>query len=218
MIFHGSLQFARLIQRKSTNWYPGVYCNLPQFECVYYFPRFGELLLNSNYIMLPFGELKRRKDWLFDTIGENGNFFLRPSSGFKTFTGQVVNHSNIDSIGVRCDPEEIVIASKPIEIVREWRTIVNGLETKIITGSQYKVNNEIVKSPEVPMEVLSYASDVIKTVNFHPDPIWVLDVCETKDGKLMVLEVGSFSCSGLYNCDPQAIVETVNRIIEIEES
>src|SRR3972149_810663 len=87
VVFHGSYQFAKLIQ-KNTNWI--VYCDTSKFECSYYYPKFGNNLLNENYVMLPFGDLYRRKDWLFQTMGKE--IFLKPNS-FKSFTGMVIPES-----------------------------------------------------------------------------------------------------------------------------
>ncbi len=209
VVFYGSLQFARLIQRKA-KWIPGVYCNLPQFECTYYYPRFGKFLLNSEYLMLPFGEIQRRKDWVFDLLQTDGNIFIRPSTGFKSFTGQVVSSQDVDMVGMRCNPEAIIIAHKPIKVVREWRTVV--AEGEIIAASQYKIDGEVVKAVGAPKNVLEFGEMVLNSVRYQPDPVWTLDICETESGELKVLEVGSFSCCGLYACDPVSVVSLVSRI------
>ena len=47
--------------------------------------------------MLPYGELKRKKDYLFKLFGDNDFIFVRPDSGFKTFTGDVVNYNNYEN-------------------------------------------------------------------------------------------------------------------------
>lgn len=209
MVFHGSLQFASLLKRK-TNW-TGVYCNLPKFECQYYYPRLGQFLLNSDYVMLPFGELNRRKNWLYNTIGKNGNLFFRPSSGFKTFTGKVVNIDNWEKdlnlfgfYGV--DPEELVIAAPPVNIKHEWRLFI--ADKKIIAGSKYDWEVE----ENLPESVLQYAQKVVNSIQYQPDPAWSIDIGETESGELKVVEVGSFSCAGMYTSDPEPIVTEINKI------
>ncbi len=213
VIFHGSLQFAKKAL-KQTNW-RGVLCNLPQFECLYYYPRFGKYLLNSEYIMLPFGELDRRKNWLLQKVGEDGHFFVRPSSGYKTFTGKLVNVKNWEqekyTFGLRVDPEALVIVSRPYNIKSEWRTVVaNG---KIEAASQYKEGTEICKDCDVPEKVHAYGKIVLDSVEYNPDPIWIMDLCQTVDGEMKVLEVGSFSCSGFYSCDPYSIINVVGKFL-----
>lgn len=212
VIFYGSLQFSRVLKREA-KWVPGIYCNLPKFECLYYYPRFGNHLANADYVMMPLGELQRRKDWLFEKLGKDNQLFIRPSSGFKSFTGELVFESEWDKtlrfLAFRNDPETLAIVAKPIIISYEWRTVV--AENKVVAASQYKKNSEMVRSADVPSEVLNYAQSVLNSVKYKPDPIWTLDICNA-DGELKVLEVGSFSCAGLYSCDPEAVIAEANRI------
>jgi len=217
VVFSGSLQFAKRINRE-TKWIPGAYCNLPQFECLYYYPRFGEFLLNHDYVMLPFGELLRRKKFLFETIGESGCLFLRPSSGFKTFTGFVVHEDEFakELKYLPLDAEALVIASRPVNLGREWRTVV--VNNKIIAASQYKEGRNFDRIAEVPQVVLDYGQHVLDSIKYQPDPVWILDLCETKSEEIKVLEVGSFSCSGLYACDPVAVITAVNEVALAEWS
>lgn len=212
VVFYGSLQLGRFIQRK-TQWIPGVYCNLPKFECLYYYPRFGDFLFNSSYWMLPFGELKRKKHKIFcDIISSYEEVFLRPSSGFKAFTGKVISIENWDNEIklMRADPEDLMVVALSQKIVREWRLVV--AENIPITGGQYKENGEIVRRSEIDQNVRDFATTVLSTIKYNPDKIWTLDICSNKDGHLYVLEVGSFSCAGLYACDTDLIVQTVNRL------
>ena len=43
--------------------------------------------------MLPFGELDRRSDFLFATLGNEDQLFVRPDSPLKLFTGQTISKS-----------------------------------------------------------------------------------------------------------------------------
>lgn len=216
VLFHGSLQFAKLIQSKSNC--ITVYCNLPKYECLFYYPRFGQHLLNSNYIMLPFGELNRRKDWLLEHVGSP--VFIRPSSGYKTFTGITMSKASWDAevrfLGRFVDIHALIIVAPVLELNREWRVVV--VENKIITGCQYKDQGKIVRIKGVPREVMDYGQGVLdsmeKSANlYQPDPAWTLDICETQDGQLKVLEVGSFSCAGFYACDPEIIIQAMDSLV-----
>src|SRR5690606_3444445 len=118
---------------------PGVYCNLQQLQCTSYYPKFGELLLNSQYIMLPFGELNRQKEFLFQCLGEE-KIFIRPNSGFKIFTGKVVTRDSWDEdlrlFGFySVEADKLVIASKSQDIFGEWRFVV--VDNQIVSGSKY---------------------------------------------------------------------------------
>ncbi len=214
VVFHGSFQFANVIRRQTT-WIPGVYCNLAKFDCLYYYPRIGNYLLNWDYVMMPLGAVGTpNKVRQLDQFTFFNKLFIRPSSGSKSFTGKLIERAALDKelrqFALRADPETLVVISKPQWIKREWRTVV--AENKVITASQYKLGVQMIRSKDVPVEVIQYAQNVLDNVKYNPDPIWTLDICETDDGKLHVLEVGSFSCAGLYDCDPEVIVETVNRI------
>jgi len=220
VVVYGSLQLGRAAQRK-TGWVPGVYCNLPKFECLYYYPRFGKHLLNNDYAMFPFGDLLDRRDWVFANFGASRCVFLRPSSGFKTFTGQIVEYVDwereLKRLSFKVNPESLVLLCRPIEVVKEWRLVVTD---RVISATQYKegkgwiriTGSDIVKTSDVPQEVLDYGQQVLAEVDFNPDPIWTMDICETDSGELKVLEVGSFSCAGLYACKMEPIVEEVNRL------
>lgn len=215
VMFYGCLQFGKFI-KKNTNKIT-VYCNLPRFECLYYYPLFRQYLLNANYIMLPFGELARRKDWIFEHLGEV--VFLRPSSGYKIFPGITVDKSSIEReikhYSTHVNPHELVVIAPFVEIKNEWRIVV--VNNKVITGGQYKKNGAIVRIKEVPDNIMNYANAIVANVKYTPDPAWTLDVCEINNGKLNVLEVGSFSCAGLYACDTDAIVQAINSNIMIVE-
>lgn len=212
VVFYGSFQFANVIRRQTT-WVPGVYCNLPKFDCLYYYPRFGQYLLNSEYVMLPLGELKRRKEWILDNFSIQDGVFIRPSSGAKSFTGKVVKDSEWDKdfrmFELRADPETLTVIAKPANITYEWRLVV--AEGKVITASQYREGDKMTRSKNVPAMVLQYAQSVLDSIKYKTDPIWTLDICEA-NGALHVLEIGSFSCAGLYACDPEVVINTVNRI------
>lgn len=214
VVFYGSFQFASLIKRQMA-WIPGVYCNLPKFDCLYYYPRLEKYLLNGDYIMMPLGAVGSPSKCRFlDQFTSHDKFFMRPSNGNKTFTGKVMSRFELDKelrkMALLADPETLVVISKPASIKREWRTVV--AENKVITASMYKEGDEMTRSSNVPAEVFKYAQDVLDSVKYKPDFMWTLDICETEDDKLHVLEVGSFSCAGLYECNPEIIVNTVNQV------
>lgn len=213
-VFYGSFQFANVIRRQ-TEWIPGVYCNLPKFDCLYYYPRLEKYLLNWNYTMMPLGVVgSPLKASQLKHFAPLDSIFIRPSTGSKSFTGKVIELANLDKelrqFALRADPETLVVVANPQRIMREYRMVV--AENKVITASQYKHGIQNVRSKDVPKEVMQYGQEVLDNVKYKPDPIWTLDICETDDGRLHVLEVGSFSCAGLYACDPEIIVETVNRL------
>lgn len=212
VIVYGSLQMGQKFKKNST-FIPGVYCDLSKYDCSYYYPYFGNQLVNNNYIMLPFGELERRKHFLFDTFGEDNCVFIRPNSGFKNFTGTIVHKSNwekdIDWLGsYDVSHDTIVVVSKPRSIDREWRFVV--VDDKVVSGSQYR-NSSGCKLDDADEDAEIYAQCVVDKIAYRPERVWCLDICETFD-IFYVLEVGCFSCAGLYVAPKEPIVREVSRV------
>lgn len=213
VVFYGSLNFAAQIQREAP-WVPGVYCDLKKYECTYYYPRMGNCLLNYSGCFLPYGMLRGN---LFEHLTVLGSkVFLRPNRGDKGFNGQLVNAYDDDALSglsfYNLDDSELCLIAPESELLREWRLIVTN---EVITGSQYKTNMESDVSPELPQEVIDYGNKVLLETNFRPDPIWTLDICETKWG-LNVLEIGSFSAAGMYASDLSKVVQEVNKLASQE--
>lgn len=201
VFFYGSLNLCKKVQSLTT-W--NTFCDLPKYECTYYYPRLKEFLVNAECYMLPFGMLTPK-------IFNNANtVFVRPSQGDKLFDGQLFGKASFDSQywGMvhkhQTKPEDIVLISETKNIGKEWRLVVSDV---VITGSQYKDCGSFVTG-SVPKEVIDYSNNVLENIDYRPDKIWTLDVCETDHG-LRVLEVGGLSCAGLYECDLDLIVKEV---------
>lgn len=213
VVAHGSIELASQLAVHSP-WWPGVYCDWDALDCARYYCAFGEHLLNANYVMLPFGELARRKSFLFETFGASGSIFVRPSSCRKSFTGQTVQASTFEKdldfmAFYDVAPETMVVVSSPKEIVSEWRFVV--ADQRAIAGSLYKSQGKLEKHPVSDNDVWQFAGKMAAN-DFQPSRVWTLDVCRTPDGRLHLLEIGSFSCAELYACDMATVVREVSRI------
>ena len=216
IVFYGSLNLARQL-RKQKKWIPGVWCDLQAFKCTSYYPFVGKFLLNSNYVFLPVKELGRRKEWIYENFGIDDCVFIRPNSGFKTFTGKVVQKEFFDIdyewMVEFSDDDSLAVISLPQKITQEWRFIV--ADKLVITGSTYKFEAEklIKEEVKIPNDAWNYAQEIANE-NWQPERMYVLDIC--KSNGLYLLEANSFSCSGFYDCNSDIIVEEANRIA-IEE-
>ena len=211
VIVVASLQLAgQLLNQKK--WTPNAWLNLKQYECSYYYAHLGKYLFNDKYIMLPRTEAKRRITELFEMYGKEDCIFIRPSSGFKTFTGKVFSKDNFDSdwkwVDEFTNPEDLVIVSTPKDIKAEWRFVI--AEGEVISGSMYKLNKTPKYKREWFSEAINLANEVAK--QFSPDPMYVLDICQGADDNFYLLEIGSFSCAGLYSCDVEPIVRRASEI------
>jgi len=232
VIFYGSLNLGRQLRREK-RWIPGVYCDLEQFKCTTYYAYWGKFLFNQDYAFIPVKELGRRKDWIYKQFGKNDRVFIRPNTGFKTFTGAVVKQENFDKdyewMVKYSDDTSLAVISTPKNIIRESRFVV--ADKKVITGCFYKWDGSKLSNENIPEpnKEWKYAQQIADEC-WEPERMYVIDICEDKGhyhplrryipenicGKFHLLEVNSFSCSGLYACDSDVIVKEASRIA-IEE-
>lgn len=220
VIFYGSINFAQQIQR-SVPWVPGTYCNAKHLECTSYYPHFEKYLLNVPYCMVPVGSLledNSQRRFIFDTFGYADTIFIRPNRGNKLFAGMTVSQSEITRELHYCITRsgvlenELVLVSRPRRIAREWRFVVANNE--IVTGSQYLVNGNLEVSEDTGNAGI-FLRMVLDVVKWEPDRVFVVDVCEC-NGQDYILELNSFSCSGLYACDKRKVVDAVNKVATAE--
>jgi len=212
VIFYGSLNLSRDILKKS-KWIPGVWCNLNALKCSNYYNYYGKYLLNKDYIMLPYGEMYRQKEFLFKNLGINNSLFVRPDDGFKSFTGQVISYENYE-IDVKqlgfydVDASNIVIVSSPKNIKKEIRFIC--IDGQIVTGSINKLDGKPFEIPfsNYESDALIFAQNVVK--EWQPELCFTLDVA-LYENEYKLLEINSFSCSGFYQCDIEKIVLAANK-------
>jgi hypothetical protein len=212
VVFYGSLEAARQVQRL-TKWIPGVYGNFNNFKCSKYFSYLGKYLLNSDYAMLPMMEFSRRREEIYNKYGVNGNVFIRPNSGLKTFNGFILNYDKIDEefkflrTYAKRDLDDIiaVVSSfKSIEV--EWRMVV--VDREVISSSRYMLRGEENYRSGGEEGAISFAKKIAEGV-WQPDFAYTIDICRS-GGNYYLLEANSFSCSGLYLCSLEAVVKAVS--------
>lgn len=224
VVFYGTLNLGRQLQ-KEKGWIPGVYCNFQNLCCITYYSYWAKYLFNSDYIMLPFMEIKRREDYVFDMFGVDNCIFIRPNSGAKTFTGQVLKREEIDqefklfaNYAAKPLDQITVVISSPKIIEKEWRFVV--VDKKVTACSQYRdfakeKISDSKKEYELFMEEGSEIGakllvDRIAAEEWQPDIAYTLDICKS-NGEYSLLEANSFSCSGLYESKPEPIVKEISK-------
>ncbi len=212
VVFYGSIGHANLIRKKS-KWIPGVYYNQKAYDCRNYYPALGKYLLNSNYMIIPFGELLRQKEFIYEKLGIDNVVFMRPDYGGKSFTGTLVYKETyekfLDTIGFgQFDAGTLIVVAEPRNLIGEWRFIV--VDGKVVTGSQYRNDVGIKYRAEYPLEAMILAQKAAD--NYYPDKAWVVDICQTKEGNFYLLEIGCFSCAGIYLCDREIVIREISKV------
>lgn len=196
--FYGSTHMMPRIERE-TKWQHC--CTLKNYECHKYYPIFREYLLNKDYYFLPFGELE-----CLNSARSFGNkVFIKPDKAFKTFSGHVVNLEDDWSEGLDLvDEQDLILVTSPKEIKAEYRFVI--CKEKIVSASQYFPEQNNINSGNI----FKYVSEL--TDRYQPDPIYTIDIADTCSGYKM-LEMNSMSCTGLYECDLEKVVECVNNTV-----
>lgn len=220
IVFHGSLQHGRWLSKQP--YYPGVFMTMENYECLNYYGYFGDNLLNSDYVMLGLNDVLRNKNKICDTLSITGNkLFIRPSDGFKSFSGNLLSLDNFESElrilinsygGVKSNT--LVLFSSPKVITEEYRFIV--VDKEVISGSLYlDIFNKDSLKPYYDrvcenQDAINFAKEMSKI--YQPDVAYTIDVCKTGDGKYKLLEINSFNCASFYgNCNKD-VIESVNNL------
>lgn len=209
VIFSGTYSLMRHIQLHYP-WIPGGWCSAEHFDCSSYYPHFQRHLFNrSHQIMTVDAALSQVRE-LFARFGKDEQVFVRPCGVQKTFTGRCVDREDFAHAlqPARYLNEPVLVAS-PREIAREWRVVV--ARGQFVAASQYKSEGQLNVLAGCPPEVRAFIDHLLAEVACGPDPIYVMDVCES-GSELFLLELNSFSCSGLYQCDAAAVVKAVKEL------
>lgn len=203
VVFLGTIPLMRHIQIHH-RWSPGGWCNASRFDCTQYYPAFSHVLLNADCLMLDLEDAIADVEDIFRRFAEGGRVFIRPLGLEKTFTGRCVEPEAYDSAlrsaaYSRCG----VLIARPKPIGCEWRIVVGP--RGVVAASRYRKGGDLSVEPGCPDGVRSFVEHVLSTTEYRPDDLFMLDVCDS-GGSLQLLELNSFSCSGLYACDPERVV------------
>ena len=210
IVFHGSLGNAAVIEMKAI-WFPGSFCPVNEFCCTAWYPRASPWLLHRDWRCLPANELIAGAADVAAEIGCDDRVFVRPDSPLKPFSGRVLN---VNSISLKTldhgfyyeDVTLPVVVAPVVDVGREWRFVV--VEGLVVAGSGYDADTRRATDSggDVPARLL--ANEVASTM-LPPCPVYVLDICQVGD-EFRLLEVNPFGGADLYDCDSEAIVETVS--------
>lgn len=228
VIGYGSIELIKLIQRR-TAWIPGAWTDWEALRCANYLSYWGQFSVHFNYAFLPLNEVKRKHVSIFDQYGKDGKVFFRPDSNAKGYAGtgfnaEVVHLNNWDrfikdglNYPTECSGNVLTMFSTPSTLLREWRLIV--ADGKVISGSQYREmidgSSSVEIKPGYPKDAAEFAEMVVAS-SVPPAPIFSIDIADVEGKGMRMIEIGSFNCSGLYDCEIPQIVEAANAIAERE--
>lgn len=172
-----------------------------------YINYYYDYLLNKDGFFIPFNVLLKRD---FEK-----EFFIRPDTGNKSFTGQVIQSKDDLFILKKLNPisdGEMVYVSSVKEVSEEWRVWI--CNRKIITYSAYSWGPKTSVLKDIPDSILTMAENLTKET-WQPDLAYVADFC-VNNGKPFLVEINSVSTSGVYDADLYKILEALNQVINDE--
>jgi hypothetical protein len=211
VVVFGCLGLVRAVYSKH-QWVPGVWADFENLKCSHYLSHWGKHSIHKKYCYLPWAEVNRQKDMLFDSFCDlKDQIFIRPDDNFKSFNGELVAPEHWDRFvrNVECylpNTHTMCMISKPSKLVNEWRFLI--ADGKVITGSEYFDEAYDPKAAEFAGKVASE--------DYRPHPVYVMDICQTDDGVYHLLEIGSVNGAGLYYMDIPKVVDAVNKAAQKE--
>lgn len=164
----------------------------------------GEEFLNENYVIMPLSKLSDASEFTAELVGSfvSNKTFIKPNSGFKSFTGDCVDYNEIGEfcrgllqIGVSENELCIVAPSRDIESFEFRFWIINN---EIITLSVYSWDSlDNFDTIEPDEDMINYVNKIIKDIKI---PAYTIDICICED-EFKVVEINNIYTSGTYSCD-----------------
>lgn len=216
-IFYGSTSLQRQVLNHG-GFTPGVWAG-PNFDYMLHIEKYGSHMLNHD-----------AKVYAFKDIPEfEGILFMRPVHDTKAFTGTLVEgaefrtwQEQVGNAHTQMFEDTLTLVTSPKNVAVEYRFFVVG--GKVITGSQYRVNERLKKrfisfSPvddrANPLDREAWDFCQARVNEWAPADAFVMDigvVGDEDDYKLKIVEINSFNCSGIYDCDERAIIQAAENL------
>jgi hypothetical protein len=208
-LFHGSLGNAARIGG-AIPWKPGAYCQTKLFHCSAWYGAAAKWLLHERWEIFPASQFVREAAAIMNTLGAEESVFVRPDSPLKPFAGRVLRRAEVSLAaldhGFYFDDPDLPVVIAPVQSIgREWRYVVAN--RRVIAGSSYLADGRTAAADDHRGRAWQFAVEVAQDIP-SPDPVYVLDVCETDVG-LRLLELNPFSGADLYACAGSDVVREV---------
>lgn len=193
----------------------GSFFDLRRMSFEVYSSYWGQYLLNQQNVITTYAEFVRKRDFFYDILGSANTVFVRPVSNDKVFTGRVIYKDTFDqdvermghNVKIDYDPTMLIVVAAPRNVLKEWRFMV--CENKVVTGSLYNVGGFHEEAPGCDNEKAVALAEMIAADPWQPQEAYVLDICETPDGGVHMLEIGSLNSAGWYQMDIGAILDAL---------
>lgn len=218
VVVYGSISYVES-RTKDRGFIPGKYYEKEGLECISYMHKIDDfsILANSNHVFTTFKDFINRKDFFYNIFNTN-KVFIRPNSGFKTFTGLPIHEEEfnreINSLQqiTSVTDDTLILVSSCKKISEEYRFFIVNRE--VVTGSQYKKNEELFIRKGYSDIAYNTAVKMAKN-KWQPDLAYACDV-GIINGEAKIIELNCFSSSGFYACDIEKLILAVDKVAVME--
>ncbi len=209
VVMYGPIKF---IRTKNRGYTPGAYGFKKDTNTSFYMTQLpGDWYFNEHCIYMPLGMISRNKSMIHDLFGDH--IFIRPDSGFKSFTGFDVKLDNLDyelsALKQTKHPfdNELCLIARARPIKCENRFVI--CEGQVVTGSQYRWDDVLMTRIDLHPDCLAFAERVA-AASWQLDTVYTVDIFLCEERGARIGEFNSFASSGLYQSDTDAIVSAVS--------
>jgi hypothetical protein len=217
VIFYGSTKLVERVNHalvsdplstSGRKWTLGVWYSHERFSMQRTIGLYDELMLNG---------VDSHMHALEDLVSENRDpeeeLFVRPVHDLKAFVGAVRKFKELSELLKQSNTSSAtgkteVLVSPPRNIHREWRCFM--VDGRVVAHSEYKRDGELLKQDQMhytPTDVTLLAERAAGI--YSPAPVFVLDICELKNGELKIVETNCFNCAGVYRSSLRDIAREV---------
>jgi hypothetical protein len=198
----GSVKFAHIGSRRG--WSPGSLFN-ENHDFQIYSEKYKGHMLNDDVIIQSISDPLPNLPVLFfarpckDTKLFSGGVFMKDSWN-EMVESLIINHNHRDITG------DTVMFSHLKQIAFEVRCWVVG--GKIVTMSEYKRGNFVrYKNEDGNFDLKERVQKFVDL--YSPARAFVIDVCETVDQELKIVEINCINCAGFYDANMQRLIESI---------
>jgi hypothetical protein len=141
---------------------------------------------------------------------EYGDYFIRPTTDTKEFTGQVFKSTDWEEyIKDNKEVERLkVFVASPKYIQQEIRCWI--VDNKLVTSSQYKIGNRVnYLNMDNNEEVNIFVKQMIKL--YTPARAFVMDICLHNDD-YKIVELGCINHCGFYDADMSKLLQSLENM------
>ena len=204
-IFYGATTL--MLNAYNSPYKKGVFYHPDTFNSACYLKHWGNHMLNSDGITLPF------RTFMDTCLAKQPSWFIRPNGDDKSFAGTLMTqqearsfYSKIQQIdNPNINPDTLVFVAPPKSITKEWRTFI--VDRRVVDASRYVLNGELaVARHDLPKEMIGFAEE--RARDFSPHDVFAMDIAQTEAG-YKIIECNCFNGTGFYEHHIKTIVKAV---------